>query len=157
MKRSRPPRPRVKLNRDAVWESGPAGHVLERTGAPELWKRRRPPSPPSRGRPNQGLHSPPEEVQPGTGPVARDALVCTVIQANAVHLNHPDGCGHWRGVLTPSGPVGSDKTGYVNRQEWRYSSGFSSRLSCNRDCPKTATLNQCARMPTWLSSVTFRR
>ena len=46
----------------------PAGHVLERTGAPGLWKRRRPPSPPSRGRPDQGLHSPPEAAQPGTGP-----------------------------------------------------------------------------------------
>ncbi len=32
---------------------------------------RRLPSPPSRGRPNQGLHSPPEEVQPGTGPGPR--------------------------------------------------------------------------------------
>ena len=51
-----------------VGAAGPAGHVLERTGAPGLWKRRRPPSPPSRVRPNQGLHSPPEEVQPGTGP-----------------------------------------------------------------------------------------
>ena len=46
----------------------PAGHVLERTGAPELWKRRRPPSPPSRRRPDQGLHSLPEEAQPGTVP-----------------------------------------------------------------------------------------
>ena len=51
-----------------VGAAGPAGHILERTGAPELWKRRRPPSPPSRGRPNQGYHSLPEEAQPGTVP-----------------------------------------------------------------------------------------
>ena len=51
-----------------VEAAGPAVHVLERTGARELWKRRRPPSPPSRGRPDQGLHSLPEEVQTGTGP-----------------------------------------------------------------------------------------
>ena len=48
-----------------VGAAGPAGHVLERTGAPELWKRRRPPSPPSRGRPDQGLHSPLRRPNPG--------------------------------------------------------------------------------------------
>ena len=48
-----------------VGAAGPAGHVLERDGAPELWKRRRPPSPPSRGRPDQGLHSPLRRPNPG--------------------------------------------------------------------------------------------
>ena len=40
-----------------VGVAGPAGHALERTGAPVVWKRRRPASPPSRGQPNQGHHS----------------------------------------------------------------------------------------------------
>ena len=51
-----------------VGVAGPAGQVLERTSAPELWKRRQHPSPPPRGRPDQGHHSPPEAAQPGTGP-----------------------------------------------------------------------------------------
>ena len=62
MKRSRPPRP-------AVWE------LLDRLGMSQNEPARRSYGnaadrhlPPSRGRPNQGLHSLPEEAQPGTVP-----------------------------------------------------------------------------------------
>ena len=69
MKRSHPPRPRAKLNRNAVWElpdrlgmswNEPARRSYGNAADRHL--------PPSRGRPDQGLHSLPEEAQPGTVP-----------------------------------------------------------------------------------------
>ena len=49
-----------------VGSAGPAGHVLERTGAPELWKRRRPSSPPVPGTARSGTPlSPLRRPNPG--------------------------------------------------------------------------------------------
>ena len=66
MKRSRPPRPGVKLNRNAVWElpgrpgmsqNEPARRSYGNAAGRHL--------PPSRGRPDQGLHSPLRRPNPG--------------------------------------------------------------------------------------------
>ena len=64
-----PQRPRVKLNRDAVWElPGRLGMSWNEPAHRSYGNAADRHLPPSRGRPNQGFHSLPEEVQPGTGP-----------------------------------------------------------------------------------------
>ena len=62
MKRSRPPRPGVREppGRPGMSQNGPARRSYGNAAGRHL--------PPSRGRPDQGLHSLPEEAQPGTVP-----------------------------------------------------------------------------------------